>query len=341
MLSIGQYARAVVPPRHDLRGHRPARDRQRRRPLGPAPPPVRRRSPAAGRFADGALLRAGHRPGDVRRLPGAGGHRASAALARDPGTGRDDELPRRPGRRRSLPGQDPRRGRQARRRPRPRPYGQGAQRLPGRRPPLRPRVDPPGGGPRQAAPRHVPHDPRGHHREEPGGAAAAGDRTRPTPAACWWWTTARPGPPRRRPRRRGAQGHPPGPEPGAGHPARHHQPGHLLRAARPRRRGPGLPGRTSSSPTTCRHLRPRQVYYRGQLVAEEGRALFEAAVPAPRRLLRTVHIALSGRRPSPCVRQRPPARDRGRPRADHHPQDRGGRCGWRTGRCWPTRSATS
>jgi len=38
-------------------------------------------------------------------------------------------------------------------------------------------------------------------------------------------------------------------------------------------------------------LRARQVYYRGQLVAEEGRALFPAAIPVPRRLLSTVHIA--------------------------------------------------
>ena len=38
-------------------------------------------------------------------------------------------------------------------------------------------------------------------------------------------------------------------------------------------------------------LRARQVYYRGQLVASEGRALFPAAIPIPRRLLRTMHIA--------------------------------------------------
>jgi len=38
-------------------------------------------------------------------------------------------------------------------------------------------------------------------------------------------------------------------------------------------------------------LRARQVYCRGQLVAEEGRALFPAAIPVPRRLLRTMHIA--------------------------------------------------
>ena len=41
-------------------------------------------------------------------------------------------------------------------------------------------------------------------------------------------------------------------------------------------------------------LRARQVYHRGQLVAEEGRALFSAAIPVPRRLLRTVHIAPFG-----------------------------------------------
>jgi adenine deaminase len=41
-------------------------------------------------------------------------------------------------------------------------------------------------------------------------------------------------------------------------------------------------------------LRARQVYYRGQLVAEDGRALFSAAIRAPRRLLRTVHIAPFG-----------------------------------------------
>ena len=38
-------------------------------------------------------------------------------------------------------------------------------------------------------------------------------------------------------------------------------------------------------------LQPRQVYYDGRLVASDGRALFPAAVPVPRRLLRTVHIA--------------------------------------------------
>jgi adenine deaminase len=41
-------------------------------------------------------------------------------------------------------------------------------------------------------------------------------------------------------------------------------------------------------------LRARQVYYRGQLVAEDGRALFPAAIPVPRRLLRTMHIAPFG-----------------------------------------------
>jgi adenine deaminase len=41
-------------------------------------------------------------------------------------------------------------------------------------------------------------------------------------------------------------------------------------------------------------LRARQVYYRGQLVAEDGRAIFPAAVPIPRRLLRTMHIAPFG-----------------------------------------------
>jgi len=38
-------------------------------------------------------------------------------------------------------------------------------------------------------------------------------------------------------------------------------------------------------------LRARQVYYRGQLVASEGQVLFPAAIRVPRRLLRTVHIA--------------------------------------------------
>jgi adenine deaminase len=38
-------------------------------------------------------------------------------------------------------------------------------------------------------------------------------------------------------------------------------------------------------------LQARQVYYRGRLVAEEGRALFPADIPIPRRLLRTVRIA--------------------------------------------------
>jgi adenine deaminase len=41
-------------------------------------------------------------------------------------------------------------------------------------------------------------------------------------------------------------------------------------------------------------LRARRVYYRGQIVAEDGRALFPAAIPVPRRLLRTVHIAPFG-----------------------------------------------
>jgi len=41
-------------------------------------------------------------------------------------------------------------------------------------------------------------------------------------------------------------------------------------------------------------LRARQVYYRGELVAEEGCALFSAAIRVPRRLLRTVHIAPFG-----------------------------------------------
>jgi len=41
-------------------------------------------------------------------------------------------------------------------------------------------------------------------------------------------------------------------------------------------------------------LRARQVYYRGQPVASEGRALFPAAIPVPRRLLSTVHIAPLG-----------------------------------------------
>jgi adenine deaminase len=41
-------------------------------------------------------------------------------------------------------------------------------------------------------------------------------------------------------------------------------------------------------------LRARQVYYRGELVAEEGRALFPAAIRVSRRLLRTVHIAPFG-----------------------------------------------
>jgi len=41
-------------------------------------------------------------------------------------------------------------------------------------------------------------------------------------------------------------------------------------------------------------LRARQVYYRGELVAEEGRALFPATAPVPRRLLRTMHIAPFG-----------------------------------------------
>ena len=41
-------------------------------------------------------------------------------------------------------------------------------------------------------------------------------------------------------------------------------------------------------------LRARQVYYRGELVAENGRSLFAAAIRAPRRLLRTVHIAPFG-----------------------------------------------
>jgi adenine deaminase len=41
-------------------------------------------------------------------------------------------------------------------------------------------------------------------------------------------------------------------------------------------------------------LRARQVYYRGELLAEDGRALFPAAIPVPRRLLRTVHIAPLG-----------------------------------------------
>jgi adenine deaminase len=41
-------------------------------------------------------------------------------------------------------------------------------------------------------------------------------------------------------------------------------------------------------------LRARQVYYRGELVAENGRVLFPAAIPVPRRLLRTVHIAPFG-----------------------------------------------
>ncbi len=54
-------------------------------------------------------------------------------------------------------------------------------------------------------------------------------------------------------------------------------------------------------------LQPRQVYYRGQLVAEEGRALFPAAVPPPRRLLRTVHIAPFG---PEAFALRPPQADR-------------------------------
>jgi adenine deaminase len=41
-------------------------------------------------------------------------------------------------------------------------------------------------------------------------------------------------------------------------------------------------------------LQARQVYYRGRLVAEEGRALFPADIPIPRRLLRTVRIAPLG-----------------------------------------------
>lgn len=41
-------------------------------------------------------------------------------------------------------------------------------------------------------------------------------------------------------------------------------------------------------------LRARQVYYRGQLVAQNGRALFPATIRVPRRLLRTIHIAPFG-----------------------------------------------
>jgi adenine deaminase len=38
-------------------------------------------------------------------------------------------------------------------------------------------------------------------------------------------------------------------------------------------------------------LQPRQVYCGGRLAASEGRALFSAALPTPRRLMRTFHIA--------------------------------------------------
>jgi adenine deaminase len=41
-------------------------------------------------------------------------------------------------------------------------------------------------------------------------------------------------------------------------------------------------------------LQPRQVYYAGRLVASDGRALFPAALPIPRRLTRTFHIAPFG-----------------------------------------------
>jgi adenine deaminase len=54
-------------------------------------------------------------------------------------------------------------------------------------------------------------------------------------------------------------------------------------------------------------LRARQVYHRGQLVAENGRVLFPAAIPVPRRLLRTVHIAPFG---PEAFALRPPKADR-------------------------------
>jgi adenine deaminase len=54
-------------------------------------------------------------------------------------------------------------------------------------------------------------------------------------------------------------------------------------------------------------LRARQVYYRGELVAENGRSLFAGAIRAPRRLLHTVHIAPFG--PEAFV-LRPPQADR-------------------------------
>jgi len=41
-------------------------------------------------------------------------------------------------------------------------------------------------------------------------------------------------------------------------------------------------------------LQPRQVYYGGRLVASDGRALFSAALPIPRRLMRTFNIAPFG-----------------------------------------------
>ena len=222
------------------------------------------------------------------------------------------------------------------------PHRQGPQRLPGRRPPLRPRIDPPGGGPRQAAPRHAPHDPRGHDREEPGGAPAPGDRRHLPPLPAGGGRPLGQGPPpRRRSGRRGAQGDPPGPGPGAGRPARHHQPRHLLRAARPRGNSARLSGqphrrRRPVGPAGAAGLLSRPARGRRRPRALPGRYPCRRGACCARCTSRP-----SGRRLSSCAHRSAVCRSSRSSRADHHSQGDGGRApGGRPG-AWRTRSAIS
>ena len=155
-------------------GDRSPRDRQRLRSRRHALHAARRRRRAARSVRQRLLLRAGDRPGHGRcgaRRRGAGHPARRAASARP---GRGDELPRRGPRRPGGLGQAARLRRPGAGRPRPRPLGQGAQRLRLVRHLLGPRGDDGGGGAGEAAPRHHRPAPRSDQRPQPARPAAPG-----------------------------------------------------------------------------------------------------------------------------------------------------------------------